>query len=226
MKAKVSGWRIGAPFYGPALLLGAVAFLLLSGWGSGSWAGAYGLWRGLVFLPGLFALNFFRDPQRLISPEPRDIVSPADGVVTLVEPVESTPWYSGPCMRVSIFLNVFNVHVNRSPADATIAKIERQAGLFKSAMAADSAEVNEANTLWLETPHGPMTVRQVAGLIARRIVCPAQVGERLLKGERFGMIRFGSRTELYLPRGADVVVRVGQKVRGGATVVARCERKV
>jgi len=217
VKANVSGWKIGAPFYGPALVIGV---------GLAAWAAAAGQawWAVPALAPGMFALNFFRDPNRAISAEPRDLVSPADGVVTSVETLESTPWYAGRCVRISIFLNVFNVHVNRSPADATIEKVEYKQGLFKSAMAADSGEVNEANTVWLDTPHGPMTVRQVAGLIARRIICPAQAGERLLKGERFGMIRFGSRTELYLPPGAEVLVRVGSKVRGGSSVVARCER--
>ncbi len=217
MKAKISGWKIGAPFYGPALVVGG---------GLAVWATAAGQpwWAVLTLVPGMFALNFFRDPNRAISPEPRDVVSPADGVVTSVETLDSTPWYGGRCVRISIFLNVFNVHVNRSPADATIEKIEYKRGLFKSAMAADSGEVNEANTLWLDTPHGAVTVRQIAGLVARRIICPAQAGERLLKGERFGMIRFGSRTELYLPPGAEVLVRVGGKVRGGSSVVARCER--
>lgn len=218
MKAKISGWRIGAPFYVPALVFGV---------GIVAWAytAGHSLWGLFALIPGLFALNFFRDPQRVISPSPRDVVSPADGVVTSVETLDATPWYAGRCIRISIFLNVFNVHVNRTPADATITKIEYKKGLFKSAMAADSGEVNEANTLWLKTPHGPMTVRQIAGLIARRIICPAQAGETLLKGERFGMIRFGSRTELYLPPSAEVLVRVGAKVNGGASVVARCERE-
>lgn len=217
MKAKISGWKIGVPFFGPALAIGG---------GLAAWAVAAGQpwWAIPALAPGVFALNFFRDPSRAISPDPRDVVSPADGVVTSVETLESTPWYAGRCVRISIFLNVFNVHVNRSPAEATIEKIEYKRGLFKSAMAADSGEVNEANTLWLDTPQGPMTVRQIAGLIARRIICPAETGEHLLKGEKFGMIRFGSRTELYLPPNAEALVRVGSKVRGGSSVVAHCER--
>ncbi len=215
MKVKFSGWREGAKFYIPALIVGfAIVMWVASPWGA------------LALLPGMFMVNFFRDPSRKISPEPRDIVSPADGKVTAVEELESTRWYSGPCVRISVFLSVFNVHVNRSPADAKILKIEHKDGLFKNAMAPDSSDVNESNTLWLDTPHGPMTVRQISGLIARRIICPAQVGESLTKGEKFGMIRFGSRTDVYLPRGAEVLVRPGDTVHGGSSVVARCERKI
>ena len=142
-------------------------------------------------------------------------------MVVEVKRFEETPYYDGPCVRISIFLSVFNVHVNRMPDDGTIARMDYRKGKYKNAMSAESSEVNEANTLWLETPHGPMTVRQIAGLIARRIVCPAEVGETLKKGEKFGMIRFGSRTELFLSVDAEVVVSEKDKVHGGSTVVAR-----
>ncbi len=214
MKVKFSAWRTGAPFYLPTLAagMGLVAWSVSAG---------HALWGWPALLPGLFMVNFFRDPPRRISTRPGDVVSPADGKVTSVEDLESSPWYSGRCKRISIFLSVFNVHVNRSPVEAKILKIEHRPGLFKNAMAADSGDVNEANALWLETAHGPMTVRQIAGLIARRIVCPAQVGEALARGERFGMIRFGSRTELYLPVTAEITVRPGDRVRGGSSVVVR-----
>lgn len=174
-----------------------------------------------ALLPGLYVLYFFRDPVRRITSDPREIVSPADGLVVEVAQLEETPYYEGPCIRVSIFLNIFNVHVNRMPDDGTIARVEYREGKYKNAMSAESSDVNEANTLWLDTRHGPMTLRQIAGLIARRIVCVAEVGETLRKGERFGMIRFGSRTELYLSPDVEVVVAVKDKVHGGSTVVAR-----
>ena len=179
MKVKFSGWRAGAPFYIPALAAGA---------GLVAWAANAGhpLWGLPALAPGLFALNFFRDPRRAISTRPGYVVSPADGKVTAVETLDSTPWYAGRCTRISIFLSVFNVHVNRSPAQGTILKIEHRDGLFKNAMDPTSSEVNESNTLWLETAQGPMTVRQISGLIARRIVCPAQAGEALARGEKFG----------------------------------------
>lgn len=223
MKVKFSAWREGAKFYGPVLVVGAGIAMWQPGAGLGNWNAwaGYGFWRVLALVPGLFMLIFFRDPTRTISTQPGDVVSPADGKVTSVETLASSPWFSGSCQRISIFLSVFNVHVNRSPAEGKILKIEHRPGLFKNAMAADSGEVNEANALWLETAHGPMTVRQIAGLIARRIVCPAQVGEALAKGERFGMIRFGSRTELYLPATAEISVRPGDTVQGGSSVVAR-----
>ena len=214
MKKPFSAWRAGAPFYVPALLLGLGAMAYMGAQGQ-VYLGMAGL------LPGLYVVYFFRDPQRRITTDPREIVSPADGVVVEVKRFEETPYYEVPCVRISIFLSIFNVHVNRIPDDGKILRIDYRKGQYKNAMSAESSDVNEANTLWLETPHGPMTVRQIAGLIARRIVCAAEVGETLKKGEKFGMIRFGSRTELFLSVDAEVVVSEKDKVHGGSTVVAR-----
>jgi phosphatidylserine decarboxylase len=214
VKRPFSGWREGAPFYLPALVVGG---------GLAAWAFAadHPIAGVIALLPAAFMLNFFRDPPRTIPHDAHAIVSPADGKVTAVEDLASTPWYDGPCKRVSIFLSVIDVHVNRAPDDATIVKSEHKAGVFKNAMDPESSELNEAVTLWLETPHGPMTVRQIAGLIARRIVCPVKPGECLTRGQRFGMIRFGSRTDLYLRADARVVVRPGDRVRGASTVIAQ-----
>lgn len=216
MNKRFSAWKAGAPFYGPALFAG----IAIEAWAFDSGHPYVGL---VALLPGVFMLNFFRDPPRKVPSGPGEVVSPADGKVTAVERLESCGWYDGPCMRISIFLSVFDVHVNRMPAEGKILKIEHKPGVYKNAMDPQSSELNEANTLWLDTPHGPMTVRQIAGLIARRIVCPAKVGETLLRGERFGMIRFGSRTDLYLRADAKVAVRPGNRVRGAKTVVARFE---
>jgi phosphatidylserine decarboxylase len=216
VKKPFSAWVAGAPFYVPALALGGA----LAGW---AFDGGHPIAAVAALLPGAFMLNFFRDPPRRAPSGPGDVASPADGKVTAVERLETSPWYGGPCMRVSIFLSVFDVHVNRAPADAKILRIEHKPGVFRNAMDPESSELNEANTLWLETPHGPMTVRQIAGLIARRIVCPARVGETLRRGERFGMIRFGSRTDLYLRADARIAVRPGQRVRGGNTIVAHLD---
>ncbi len=214
MREPFSALRAGAPYYVALLLLGLGAMQFL--WGQGQ------VYLGMAaLLPGFFVLYFFRDPVRRITTDSREIVSPADGVVVEVVRLESTPYYEGPCTRISIFLNIFDVHVNRMPDDGTIVHIDYRKGKYKNAMTAESSEVNEANAIWLETPHGPMTVRQIAGLIARRIVCAAKVGETLEKGEKFGMIKFGSRTELYLSPDVEVIVSEKEKVHGGSTVVAR-----
>jgi len=168
-----------------------------------------------------FTIFFFRDPARVITSEPHMVVSPADGTIVGVEDLDSSAHYDGPCKRVSIFLSVFNVHINRSPYDGTVESIAYKPGEFKNAMRADTTDVNESNTIRMKTDRGAMTVRQISGLIARRIVCKVEVGETLAKGEKFGMIKFGSRTELYLPTNAEICVRMKDKVQGGATVVAR-----
>ncbi len=215
MNPPFSGWREGAPFYVPLIGLGAL-LLIFAG------DSMTGFVISLVLLGlGGFTLYFFRDPHRTISPAPEDIVSPADGTVVGIEDLETSPYYDGPCRRVSIFLSILDVHVNRAPCDGTIESITYRPGRFLNAMKAESSEQNEANTVVMSTPHGPVTVRQISGLIARRIVCRRNVEDTLVKGERFGMIRFGSRTELYLPQGTPVCVKLKEKVRGGATVMAR-----
>ncbi len=176
---------------------------------------------GIALVAGAFTAYFFRDPSRQIPGDAKTVVSPADGTIVAIEDLQSTPHYDGPCKRVSIFLSVFNVHINRSPFEGTVEAITYKPGEFKNAMRADTTDVNESNTVRMNTVHGPMTVRQISGLIARRIVCKVEVGESLAKGEKFGMIKFGSRTELYLPTNAEICVTLKEKVQGGASVLAR-----
>ena len=214
MNRPFNAWRVGARYYLP--LLGAGSLLC----GVAVIAGQPVL-GAIALAPGLLALNFFRDPPRRIPADREAIVSPADGKVVSVERLEETPHFDGPCRRVAIFLNVFNVHVNRTPAHSGVRRIEYKEGEFKNAMNPESSKVNESNAVWLDTEHGPMTVRQISGAIARRIVCVPGVGETLEKGQKFGMIKFGSRTELYLPLEAEVVVTPGMKVRGGSSVLAK-----
>jgi phosphatidylserine decarboxylase len=141
--------------------------------------------------------------------------------VVAIEDLSATPHYAGPCRRISIFLSIFSVHVNRAPFDGVVKDVQYRHGQFKNAMNSETSECNESNAVWLDTPRGPVTVRQIAGVIARRIVCRAHVGEALAKGEKFGMIRFGSRTELYLPPDAEVCVRIKEHVKAGTTIVGR-----
>ena len=216
MKRAFSAWTIGTRYYIPLLALGLAGWLYSIRTGH-SYLGA------LALIPGLFVLYFFRDPPRRITDDPSEIVSPADGLVVEVAELKTTPHYEGPCKRISVFLNIFDVHINRAPDGCTITRMDYRKGTYKNAMTPESSEVNESNTLWLDTPHGPMTLRQIAGLVARRIVCVPEVGERLTKGEKFGMIQFGSRTELYLPPSAEVLVAAKDRVRAGASVVARIE---
>lgn len=211
-----SAWRVGAAYYVPALLLMLVfAMLALRGH---RWA-----YVGVVvcLLYGGFSLFFFRDPVRIITASANELVSPADGTVVAVEELQTTPHYDGPCRRISIFLSVLSVHVNRAPFEGTITAILHKNGEYRNAARPETTDCNEANTVRMDTPRGPMSVRQIAGAVARRIVCPVQVGDRLEKGQKFGMIKFGSRTELYLPLAAEATVHVGDKVRGGTDVVAR-----
>lgn len=199
----------GWPFVlGSGSLAGVLAALALavSPW---FWVGA-----GLSLVATGFCAFFFRDPERAITDDPRAIVSPADGRVTLVE-------RGGERVRISIFLSVFDVHVNRAPATALVSGVDYRPGLFKAAFRSDVHEVNERNYVRLDSDHGPIEVIQIAGLIARRIVCRVEPGETLLRGERFGMIRFGSCTEILLPPEAEPVVSAGDRVQGAATIIAR-----
>ena len=164
-----------------------------------------------------FFLWFFRDPERQIPAFEGAIVSPADGKVTDISVIQVE---GEPRTRISIFLNVFNVHVNRSPAAGTITGVRYQKGKFGNAMGAVSAEANEQNIVTMQTEYGTMVFKQIAGLIARRIVFNKKVGDRLARGERVGIIKFGSRTDVIFAAGAQMKVKVGDAVKGGATVLA------
>ncbi len=171
----------------------------------------------------VFSLHFFRDPKRVIPSDPDLLVAPADGLVTHTEDVPTLPHLNLPGRRVSIFLSVFDVHVNRSPVAGTVRHIEDLPGAFLDARHPESHTRNASCTWMIEEAHTGrrILVRQITGAIARRIVPWSKVGDLLERGERFGMIRFGSRTDLFIPREAEILVRPGQKVRGGETAIAR-----
>jgi len=169
-------------------------------------------------LAALFVMWFFRDPNRAIPAEPGALVSPADGTVT---DVSVYPAKGEPQRRISIFLNVFDVHVNRSPIEGVIRNAEYRKGKFLNAMGPASAEENEQNTVTVEGEGHSVVFKQIAGLIARRIVFTKKIGERVERGERVGLIKFGSRTDVIFSADAQVVVKVGDKVKGGSSVVAR-----
>ena len=178
----------------------------------------------LVIPVFIWLIAFFRDPNRPIPTEPNVMVSPADGVVSDITEIPSDPLLNGPAVRVGIFLSVFNVHVNRSPCDAKVLSITYKKGKFINAMHHNQAsDENESNTIVLGDGEKPIAViKQIVGLIARRIVCTPTVGQTLTRGEHIGMIKFGSRTELTILKSLMPTVRVqiGQKVRGGADIIA------
>jgi len=165
----------------------------------------------------VFFLWFFRDPSRRIPNEPGAVVSPADGKVTEAEWLE-TP--DGSRLRLSIFLNVFDVHVNRSPIEGTVKLVNYKTGLYLNAMRADSNVLNEQNVVVIENENCSVQVKQIAGLLARRIVCWVKPGDTLQRGQRFGLIKFGSRVDVLMPADANLRVKSGDRVKGGSTILA------
>src|SRR5580692_7138467 len=165
----------------------------------------------------LFVFSFFRDPERVIPSEPGAVVSPGDGRVVVVTEEENA---GRPGSRISIFLAVWNVHVNRSPAAGIITKMEYRPGKFLAAMRERASVENEQNVFTLSTDAGEMVFKQIAGLIARRVVSWESEGERVARGERIGLVRFGSRVDVWVPKDAEILVRVGQNVKGGSSVLA------
>jgi phosphatidylserine decarboxylase len=164
---------------------------------------------------------FFRDPERAPdSDEPETILAPADGRVTDIELIEEPLLFEGPARRVSVFLSIFDVHVQHSPYEGMVRLLRYQPGGFAPAFLKDT-QANESNLIGLMTPRGPVGVKQIAGILARRIICWPQVGDFLGRGERLGLIKFGSRVDLLLPPEVEVLARVGQQVYGGQTVVGR-----
>jgi phosphatidylserine decarboxylase len=180
---------------------------------------------GLGVAGVIFCLNFFRDPERNGSADPRDLLSAADGVVTEVVEMEETEHLHRPMKRIGIFLSVFDVHTNRAPMDGKVTYLNHFPGTYPGpyldARNRECSTKNEAQTWAFEGAHATLVVRQITGAIARRIVPWRAVGDSVRKGERFGMIRFGSRTEVFVPMDCEVVVQPGQKVYGGLTVIAR-----
>ena len=171
----------------------------------------------LPILLGAFFLWFFRDPDRQIPGDESVVVSPADGKVT---DVSQTMLNGAPCNRISIFLNVFNVHVNRSPVTGVITEVTYQRGKFGNAMGAASADENEQNIVTVLGDSGTVVFKQIAGLLARRIVFNKNVGDKVSRGERVGLIKFGSRVDVLLPATAAIQVKVGDHVAGGSSTLA------
>lgn len=171
----------------------------------------------LPLLLAAFFLWFFRDPERTIPMEPGQIVSPADGVVTDEEWIETT---AGSRLRLSIFLNVFDVHVNRSPVAGMVKLVEFRKGEFLNAMKAESVLNNEQTLIVIDAGDYEVSFKQIAGLLARRIVCNLKAGDSVERGQRVGLIKFGSRVDVLLPAEATLKVKTGMRVRGGATVLA------
>jgi phosphatidylserine decarboxylase len=197
----------GYKFAAAPLALGAIALVL-------NWSAAGGIF---IFLAA-FVLYFFRDPERFVPADPAAVVSPADGRVLEVvdEPLDSRPG-----RRVSIFLSIWDVHVNRAPLAGRIAKVEYRPGRFYAALRARASAENEQNVIHLETQRGAIVFKQIAGWIARRVLCWKSEGEAVALGERVGMIRFGSRVDLWLPAEAEIRVRPGEHVKGGSSILAR-----
>ena len=196
-------------------IFGALALLTLASWFATPWLSLFFLL--LIF----YTLFFFRDPDRVPPADPNAVVAAADGTVADVVEVEENEVLKTKTRRVGIFLSVFDVHTNRAPIDGRIIYRQHRQGLCLDARSVDCSEKNESMTWAFENPRVTIVVRQLTGAIARRIVAWAQVGDELKKGDRFGMIRFGSRTEVYLPLSAAVLVQVGDRVAGGLTVIAR-----
>jgi len=201
--------REGWPF-----IAAAVAAALATHWFAG--AG----WAAPLWLVCAFMVQFFRDPPRTVPQEPKAVLSPADGRIVAVERAHD-PYLDRDALKLSVFMNVFNAHSNRSPVDGEIREAWHHPGKFFNAELSKSSLENERAALWIQVPGGAdVTCVQIAGLIARRILCYAKAGQRLARGERYGFIRFGSRVDVYLPPGSRPVASVGDKVYATESILA------
>ena len=198
------GWLILLGAFGAAVIASA-----LIGW-----------WSIPFWVFAVFALQFFRDPARVPPMDADAVISPADGRIVAVEKVRD-PHLDRDALKISVFMNVFNVHSNRSPVDGEIKGRWYTPGSFVNADFDKASTENERNALWIQAARGDVLCVQIAGLIARRILCYVRTGDRLARGQRYGFIRFGSRVDVYLPTDARAEVSIGQKVTGGRTILAR-----
>jgi phosphatidylserine decarboxylase len=210
--------REGYPFALAGLLLAGAAWLgAILQRGNGALAVVAVLFSGLA----LFVLWFFRDPTHPLPPGDELVVSPGEGRVISIEQVEESSFLGGAAHKISIFLSVFDVHVQRSPVTGTIEHRDYRPGKYAVAWLDKASEDNEQASLGISTDKGRVLVRQIAGLVARRIITDPSEGDRVERGHRIGLIRFGSRVDLFLPIQWDVTCKVGDRVRVGATVLAR-----
>ena len=204
MQIATAAWKL---FF---LLIVISAVLFGVGWHSG----------GIIFLLlSLGVLYFFRDPERVPPDVEGAVVSPADGRVDTIEVISHPDFPEGKAIKLGIFLSIFDVHINRAPMSGEVVDTQYQPGQFMNAMHRDSSSFNECNLILLRTKAGPVVVRQIAGMIARRIICILKKGDRVETGQRIGLICFGSRTETYLPTRTQLKVNLGMKVRGGNTLL-------
>jgi phosphatidylserine decarboxylase len=201
--------REGWPFLAAAGVAAVLVHALAGFW-----------WAAPLWLAAIFILQFFRDPARVVPQEPAAVLAPADGRVVAVE-LARDPYLERDALKMSVFMNVFNVHSNRSPVDGEVRQAWYHPGRFVNAALDKASLENERAALWIRTSGGAdVTCVQIAGLIARRILCYAKAGQRLTRGERYGFIRFGSRVDVYLPPGAVPRAAVGDKVYATETVLA------
>ncbi len=200
--------REGWPFIAISLIVAVVVTALFGAWSIPFW------------IIAVFVVQFFRDPPREIPQAPKAILSPADGRIVVVEKAMD-PYRKVEALKISVFMNVFNVHSNRSPVDGTIEHIEYNAGSFLNAALDKASKENERNAVLTRLADGTqITFVQIAGLVARRILCYAKVGDQLARGQRYGFIRFGSRVDVYLPLTAKARVTIGDKVSATETILA------
>jgi phosphatidylserine decarboxylase len=202
--------REGIPFVLIGLFI-AIAFIFAGIW-----------WLAVVFIAlAAFTAYFFRDPDREITSEENLVVSAADGRVTRIEKLN--PENADSPNVVSVFLSIFDVHINRSPIAGEIKEVVYSKGKFVIATREDASQINEQNALTIKNERMTIVCKQIAGVLARRIVCWKRAGDRVVLGERFGLIRFGSRTDLILPPEVEIAVKVGDRVRGGITIIGRLQ---
>jgi phosphatidylserine decarboxylase len=201
--------REGWPFIAVSMIAAGLTHWLAGGW-----------WAAPLWLIVVFMVQFFRDPPRAIPREPKAVLSPADGQVVAVERTRD-PYLERDALKMSVFMNVFNAHSNRSPLDGEIREAWYHRGSFFNAALSKSSLENERAALWIRTPGGhDVTCVQIAGLIARRILCYARTGQKLARGERYGFIRFGSRVDVYLPPESRPVASMGDKVYATESILA------
>lgn len=206
MRIDPAGW----PFVGGALALAAVATV------SAGWA------AGLAFLVfAAFFLFFFRDPDRQVTPDADAVLAPADGRVIVAGPAVGPAAPEGNWLQISMFLSPVDVHVNRMPVGGRVTQVDYHPGRFLPAYRTDAGHLNEFTEVWVDHGKQPIVVRQVVGVLARRIVCRVRPGDEVSAGQRFGVMKFGSRMDVFVPTAADITVNVGDRVTAAITVIAR-----